>query len=403
MQTTCTIGHRWSDDRKLLESIRIKRQKNKILVKEGVKSSTDGSAINSPIIMLDDCISKVLFFMFILSNNIFNTIVHADDMTGLGTIFNTDAFVGNTKWLEKFNIVGEIVQACISIFGMLIAVILFGQILITLIYFAAKPFWDAVADVKQAETGSLNYLYKVVTGGKANLSKGSDIIMNNLMLLCPNIKKFSEMGSDAANPNWTFTTWLMDTFPTKCILMLVVSMTINGSLMQAYLVVVDGMGAAASQVVEFNSVEFVNGLFNKAGSGYNFAVGSTGQGYDKALGQVAQGIYKESLKKLKGGTTDERITLGSNIENYVTRELSKERIEAAVLPRLDSPLTDEEWGKLKVETVVNNTSQATNAITVSGDQIGLKDAGSGRLYIHLYFTLSSRSNSTNYWELRTNE
>ena len=37
MQTTCTIGHRWSDDRKLLESIRIKRQKNKILIKEGVE------------------------------------------------------------------------------------------------------------------------------------------------------------------------------------------------------------------------------------------------------------------------------------------------------------------------------------------------------------------------------
>lgn len=337
MQTTCTIGHRWSDDRKLLESIRIKRQKNKILVKEGVKSSTDGSAISSPVIMLDDYISKVLFFMFILSNNLFNMVVHAEEMTGLGTIFNTDAFVGNTKWLEKFNWVGELVQAGISIFGMLIAVILFGQILVTLIYFVARPFWDTVAQVKEAETGSLNYLYKTVTGGKGNLSQGSDIIMNHLMLLMPNVKKYSEMGSESAKENWTFTTWLMDTFPTKCILMLIISMSINGSLMQAYMVVVDGMGVAATTFVEFNSEEFVQGLFNKAGSGYNFAVGSTGQGYDKALGQVAQGIYKESLKKLKGGTTDERITLGSNIENYVTRELSKERIEAAVLPRLDSP------------------------------------------------------------------
>ena len=403
MQTTCTIKHRWSDNRKSLKSIRMKRQKNKILVKEGVKASTENSDINSPLIMLDDYISKVLFFMFILSNNIFNSIVRADEMTGLGMIFNTDAFVGNTKWLEKFNIVGEVVQASISIFGMLIAVILFGQILVTLIYFVARPFWDTVAQVKEAETGSLNYLYKTVTGGKSNLSKGSDIIMTNIMLLCPNVKKYSEMGSDSADQNWTFTTWLMDTFLTKCFLMLIISMTINGSLMQAYMVVVDGMGVLATNFVEFNSEEFVQGLLNKAGSGYNFAVGSTGQGYDKALGEIAQGIYKQSLKKLKGGTTDERITLGSNIENFVTRELSKERIEAAVLPRLDSPLTDEEWGKLKIETVVNNTSQATNAITVSGDQIGLKDAGNGRLYIHLYFTLSSRSNSTNYWELRTNE
>ena len=194
MQTTCTIKHRWSDNRKSLKSIRMKRQKNKILVKEGVKASTENSDINSPLIMLDDYISKVLFFMFILSNNIFNSIVRADEMTGLGMIFNTDAFVGNTKWLEKFNIVGEVVQASISIFGMLIAVILFGQILVTLIYFVARPFWDTVAQVKEAETGSLNYLYKTVTGGKGNLSQGSDIIMNHLMLLMPNVKKYSEMG-----------------------------------------------------------------------------------------------------------------------------------------------------------------------------------------------------------------
>ena len=391
------LSHRWSDDRTLL----VKKREQKY--REKVKKVAEVKPINNFTLMLDDYIAKVAFFMLFYFNRFTIQIANADSMSGLNDIFNTEAFVGNTKWLEKFNWVGELVQMCITVFGLLIAVILFGQILVTLIYFAARPFWDAVDNVKQAETGLLNYTYSTFSNIKGNVSRGSDIVMNYLMLLMPNVKKYSEMGSDSADQNWTFSTWLISTFPAKCFLILIVSMTINGTLMQAYMMVVDGMGVVAQRFVDFNSEDFVNKVFNNMTEGYKFAVGSTGIGYDKAQGEIANSIYREAIKKLKDNTTDAKVTLGSNIERYVTQELSKELIESKVMPKLDSSLTEDEWAKLKIETVCNNTPTATNAISVTGSSIGLNSAGDKQLYVHIYFTLSSRSNSTNYWELIKDE
>lgn len=391
------LSHRWDDNRKLLVKKRFEKQREK------TKEVMEARSISPSTLMLDDYIAKATFFLVFSVNSIFSKYAYADSMSGLNDIFNTEAFVGNTKWLEKFNWVGELVQMCITVFGLLIAVILFGQILVTLIYFAARPFWDSVDNVKQAETGLLNYTYATFSNIKGNVSKGSDIVMNYLMLLMPNVKKYSEMGSDSADQNWTFTTWLISTFPAKCFLILIVSMTINGTLMQAYMMVVDGMGVVAQKFVDFNSEDFVNKIFNNMTAGYQFAVGSTGIGYDKAQGEIAESIYREAIKKLKDNTTDAKVTLGSNIERYVTQELSKELIESKVMPALDSSLTEDEWGKLKIETVCNNTPSATNAITVTGSSIGLNSAGDKQLYVHIYFTLSSRSNSTNYWELIKDE
>lgn len=397
------LSHRWDVNKLTLNNSKVElaREKSRVYVK--TKEATPSSGL---IVSFDDWLSKICFFIFVYYNNFLTQVVHADSMSGLNDVFNTDAFVGNTKWLEKFNWVGELVQKCITVFGLLIAVILFSQILITIIYFAARPFWDSVAQVKESETGILNYSYATFSNVKGNVSRGSDIVMNYLHLLMPNIKKYSEMGSEEAqNKNWTFTTWLIGTFPSKCFLMLIVSMTINGTLMQAYMMVVDGMGVVAERFVDFNSEEVVNGLLNNFTEGYSFAVGSTGVGYDKTMGNVANSMYKDVLKKLKDTTTDSKITVGTAIENYVNTELSKELVQSKVMPAVaaDSPLTEDEWGKLKVETVMNNVPSATNAVTVSAGNLQLSNIGSQNLYIHIYFTLSSRSNSTNYWKLNTGD
>lgn len=392
-----SLAHRWSDDyrciqKKNFKSATLSSYGN--LVKEVGEEVNDIRFKNNN--MIGDFISRILLFLLMLINNA--VAVFADPMSGLSDIYQSDAFVGNTKWLEKFDWVGVIVQKFITVFGLLIAVIVIFQIIITVIYFANKELWDSVATTKEQDKGLISYTFGGAFNGgfKGSASKGSDIIMNYVMLCLPNIKKYSEAGSANADPNWTLTTWFMSTFISKCILLLVVSMTINGSLMQGFMMVVDGMGVVAQTIVETDLEGFVQNKIDRlGGENYSFALGSTGIGFDECQGDIATKLYRAFLKNMSDVTTDSRIALGSGLESYISKNITKDAVTAVLTPKANygaNPLTDAEWEKVKVNVVANTTKASTNSITVTATDLGFTETNSSnKYYYHIYFDLGSRN------------
>lgn len=354
--------------------------------------------------ILSDFITKILFFLVVMSNRFVSAFANG----GLSDIYASDAFVGNTKWLEKFNWVGTVVQAFISVFALLIAVIVIMQILITVIYFANRNLWDAVADMKKEKSGLINYTFNGAFqgGAKSVASRGSDVIMTYIMLLLPNIKKYSEMGSESADQDWTLSTWLMGTAINKIILLLVVSMAYSGSLMKAYMMVVDGVGVLADEIVSTDLEGIIENQINKNnGKNYQFAVGSTGIGLDDLQGTIAHKLYTEILKRSDDTSTNARNVIGSAVENYVTKNLKGDVIASYIVPKVTdvSSMTDSEWERVKIEVVANTATGATNALTVRASDLGLENSKGKATNYHIYFTLNRRDDTTSYWKVPEGE
>lgn len=377
------------------------RERDKLLINENSNNSffkpyalthVDINILGSLFIL---CACVVLFKLSCIQAD-------AAPMSGVSDIFNSRTFIGDTKWLEKMNWVGRAVNMFISIGGTIAAVIIAVQLMLTLIYWGNPNLWDSVNQVKVVDQkkGLLNYTASLFSGGKSamvgNLSRGSDIIMDYLILIAPNIKKYSENAEDEFE---NFTTWLMGTFMKKCLLLLAISMMINGSLLQAYMVVVDGMGVAAQRFVEIDSKTLVNNMLS-VGDNYQFSVGASGTGVDKLQGDVAGAIYKEVMKSSKISTSDYKYTIGSNIERYVRSNITKDNIQSYLIGpgAKDGKLTDEDFERVRIEVVLNGTSGTTNGLTISSSDLQLEDVGKPR-YIHLYFTLKSKGDTTNYFGL----
>lgn len=338
----------------------------------------------------------------VLYMSVFGISSFADSMTGVSDVFNTEAFIGNTKWLEKFNFVGAIVQAFISIGGWVAAIIVAVQTMVTLIYFGMPGLWDTVFEVKQSKKGLISYTASVFPGSKDKagslVSNGSDIIIDYLILLCPNVKKYSE---NADNEYESITTWFMGTFVKKCILLLAISMMINGSFMKLYMVIVDGIGVVAQRFVETDSEAIVNRLLN-TGSNYEFSLGATGKGFDEVQGDTATKLYKELVKTSTNVDTDSKYTMGSSIENYVKKNFTEKAVrEKLIGVAPDYKMTPEDWERVTTKVVMNSTSTNSNGFTISASDLGLQDENTGgkKRYVHVYFQAGRAVDTTKYFSV----
>ena len=339
------------------------------------------------------CLALLLFSSF----SIFG---YADSLNGVSDIFNMEAFIGNTKWFEKLNFVGAIVQGFISIGGWVAAIVVAVQIMITLIYFGNPNLWDNVYEVKQSKKGLISYTYSIFPTGKdkflGNISNGSDIIIDYLILCAPNVKRYSE---NADNEYESLGTWFMSTFFKKCILLVAISMMINGSFMKLYTVVVDGIGVAAERFVETDSKAIVNRLLN-TGANYEFTLGTVGKGIDSVQGDICTKMYKEIVKTSANVDTDSKYTIGSNIEKYVKNTFNEKTIrEKLIGVSSDYNMTEGDWERVTTRVVMNGTPSNTNGFTINASDLGLEDStgSSQKRYIHLYFQAGRAMDTTKYF------
>lgn len=346
-------------------------------------------------------LNNVLFIsLAVLLLSTINLHSFADPLNGTTDIFNMEAFIGNTKWFEKLNFVGAIVQAFISIGGWVAAIVVAVQAMITLLYFGNPQLWDNVNEVKQSKKGLISYSASIFPTDKGkfmgNLSNGSDIILDYLILCAPNIKRYSENSDDTYE---SLGVWFMSTFFKKCILLLCISMMINGSFMKLYSVVVDGLGVVAERFVETDSQAIVNRLLN-TGSNYEFTLGTTGKGVDSVQGATATKIYKEIVKTSANVDTDSKYTIGSNIEKYVKKTFTEKSIrEKLIGVSPDYSMTEKDWERVTVKVVMNGTNSSTNGFDIDASELGLESTTSSgqKRYMHVYFQAGRAVDTTKYF------
>lgn len=344
----------------------------------------------------------IIFALLLFS--VFSLHSYADSINGVSDIFNMEAFVGNTKWFEKWNFVGQIIQGGISIGGFVAAVVVAAQMLITVIYFSSPNLWDQVNEIKvvKQKKGIISYTASIFPTNKekffGNMSNGSDIILDYLILMCPNVKRYSENADDEYE---SMGTWFMSTFFKKVILLLTISMMLNGSFMKLYMVVVDGLGVAAERFVETDSEAIVNKMLN-TGANYDFTLGTTGKGVDSVQGDLCTKIYKEIIKTSNNVDTDSKYTIGTEIEKYVKNNFTEKSMrEKLIGVSSDYKMTEDDWERVTVKVVMNGSSTSTNGFDISADKLGLEDSASGsqKRYLHVYLQAGRAVDTTKYFSV----
>lgn len=350
-----------------------------------------------------DLLNNFAFVVFaLLLFSVFSMHSYADSINGVSDIFNMEAFVGNTKWFEKWNFVGQIIQGGISIGGFVAAVVVAAQMLITVIYFSSPNLWDNVNEIKQSKKGLISYTASIFPSSKdklmGNLSNGSDIIIDYLILCAPNIKRYSENADDEYE---SMGTWFMSTFFKKVILLLTISMMLNGSFMKLYMVVVDGLGVVAERFVETDSEAIVNRLLN-TGANYEFTLGATGKGVDSVQGDLCTKIYKEIIKASENVDTDSKYTIGTAIEKYIKNQFTENTMRSKLIGvSSDYSMTDEDWERVNVKVVMNGSPSSTNGFDINASELGLEDSatGSQKRYLHVYLQAGRAVDTTKYFSV----
>lgn len=350
-----------------------------------------------------DLLNNFAFVVFaLLLFSVFSMHSYADSINGVSDIFNMEAFVGNTKWFEKWNFVGQIIQGGISIGGFVAAVVVAAQMLITVIYFSSPNLWDNVNEIKQSKKGLISYTASIFPSSKdklmGNLSNGSDIIIDYLILCAPNIKRYSENADDEYE---SMGTWFMSTFFKKVILLLTISMMLNGSFMKLYMVVVDGLGVVAERFVETDSEAIVNRLLN-TGANYEFTLGATGKGVDSVQGDLCTKIYKEIVKASENVDTDSKYTIGTAIEKYIKNQFTENTMRSKLIGvSSDYSMTDEDWERVNVKVVMNGSPSSTNGFDINASELGLEDSatGSQKRYLHVYLQAGRAVDTTKYFSV----
>lgn len=369
----------------------------------------------------DRFVKAYLAFGTILISTMFNVDKVLADTSGvkLSDIVDTEAFQGSARWLDKFNFIGGILNFIITAVCFIGLVTVVFQMLLTVLYFGNRSFWDNTHDIKTQNAGSQlfgkatpfglgGYLKEFVMPTKTS---GLDSIFALIYIVIPDIKEYSEMGSNRdskLNDDDSITTWLLKTSGKKIILLLLLSMGWNGSLMKCYMMIVDGLGVAANRVASYNSEALVNNILN-AGDNFDFTLGSSGKGADVVQGEVASKMYKAVLAELgdENQSRDIKQTVGKNIESIVASQMNAESIRQSLVAggyiEESYELTDGDWKSVKA-SIVSSSSSNTDMGRISVDMNNIVGSYKGSylnktMYMNIQFSLKTKAPVHNYLEV----
>lgn len=369
----------------------------------------------------DRFVKAYLAFGTILINIMFSTDIVLADTGGvkLSDIVDTEAFQGSARWLDKFNFIGGVLNFIITSVCIIGLVTVAFQMLLTVLYFGNRSFWDNTHDIKTQNAGSQlfgkatpfglgGYLKEFIMPTKTS---GLDSIFALIYIVIPDIKEYSEMGSNRdskLNDDDSITTWLLKTSGKKIILLLLLSMGWNGSLMKCYMMIVDGIGVAANRVATYNSEALVNNILN-AGDNFDFTLGSSGKGADVVQGEVASKMYKAVLAELgdENQSRDIKQTVGKNIESIVASQMNAESIRQSLIAggyiEESYELTDGDWKSVKA-SIVSSSSSNTDMGRISVDMNNIVGSYKGSylnktMYMNIQFSLKTKAPVHNYLEV----
>lgn len=349
-------------------------------------------------------ISFIVFYQLVTT--ILGISVTADDGSKLTDVFSYDALRGSSEWFTKINWVGQALNFIITIFSFIGVAGVSLQTVLTIAYFAGRSLWDNVSEIKKEYNGEnilggKKLFQDTFTNTKSGL--GIDSLVRLFYIFIPDVKLYSEMGDTSKsklNDDDNVVTYFVKTFPVKVFLILFLSMGFNGSLMQCYAMVVDGLGVFANEVVSINSEEFVENILS-SGNNYEFGFAASGKPDDKVRQGVAKDIYRIGASKATDNGTENKTTMGKKIENQVRSMCTNAAIEALINSNAGNigedyvKITDADWKYVKFE-VINSENTSTNAISIEADAL-LTGESSAKPYFNVYFTLTRKAPSHNYF------
>lgn len=330
----------------------------------------------------------------------------ADNFTD---IFYTNSFRGAFEWIKKLDWVGMIVQAVISVFSLFGVALLTIRIMTSMLFLSAKGMWEEVHDLKsggetmEKDLFGMGGMLKSWTSGKAGT--GLDAIVGAVLLLLPDVKRYSDFGEKAGgdfSDDITITQYILKIALPTVMTVFFFAMGFNGTLFQALAVTVDMLGSFADKAISVNYAGIVDDLVN-SNLGYKFYFSSEGTELGKFQQGVAKDLYGRLVSRTRGADAAQLDAMGRQVEALVASNITYENLCNA--PQLNAKVkeglkatdgsADKYVGYLGFEVVVNgNEAKMGNqlgdtvkvASLVGGDATdgtGLVNAGAREEHVHI--------------------
>ena len=313
----------------------------------------------------------------------------------LTEIFSTKAFQGSWEIIYQFNWLGQLMNYIISVFCLLGLFLLMFSRMISLLYLSSRNLWDNVDEVKGAMNGPMfGYptLFKNVYS--SNHGSGLDAFISFFYGLLPNVKKYSDYGSNSGIGNLSeddnALNYILKTAPSTILLMFFFAIGFSGTLSQAYGTVVSAMATVADNAVAVNLDKFVDQLF-KMGDNPTFVLGEDGTAVGKIQKTVAKAIYREALVASGASDKESKAQLAASAESiamgYITAGNVGEKVGIAIN-------SDADWDRVKVSVKTSASPTGSSQTQVIALQEILPNY-QGTQYIHV--TFSAGSGGENYF------
>lgn len=363
---------------------------------------------------------------------------HLAKADNLLDLFDSYAFRGSLKTIDKFNWVGKLMSYIISVFSMIGLFLLCYQRLISLLYLAGRNTFDTVHEIKSSLNGGsgmdafgIRSMFTNAMQGGGQYGTGADAIVGFFLSLLPDVKKYSDYNPERMAYNVqeedSCTTYMLKTAVPTIMLLFFFAMGYNGTLWQGYGVIVDAMGTAAEQLVATDLNSIVSTAMN-TGKAYKFSWDASGSDYGDFMQDMVKAVYKQALKNGKDYTSATQQSVGSYVDNIflngkgyggnVKMYLGSTGKTISISSGKGSIFSDgdtlakkignvtgfkgEDDAKNLTYTVISNSTKdsykISNAVEVviSAYDVGLNSSANGN-YIHVTISRKKNSDETMYW------
>lgn len=249
-------------------------------------------------------------------------------------IFYTNSFRGAFNWIKKLDWVGMLVQMVISCFSLFGVALMTIRIMTSMLFLSSKGLWEEVHDQKQTGESDLfdfGLINMAKSWAKGKAGTGLDAVVGAVLLLLPDVKKYSDFG-DKANgefdENMSISQYMLKIALPTVMTVFFFAMGFNGTLFQALAVTVDAMGTAADKAISVNYAGFVEDLVNR-GTGYKFAFSADGSNIGKFQQNIAKDLYGRLVSEMRGADAEQLEVLGKNVEEFVRSNIVYDRLADA--------------------------------------------------------------------------
>lgn len=321
-------------------------------------------------------VTFVLVFSFILTSSFY--VGSAENFTD---IFYTNSFRGAFNWIRKLDWVGLIVQCVISCFSLFGVALMTIRIMTSMLFLSSKGLWEEVHDLKQSGGESDLFDFGLInmakSWAKGKAGTGLDAIIGAVLILLPDVKKYSDFGEKASgdfDSNMAISQYMLKIALPTVMTVFFFAMGFNGTLFQALAVTVDAMGTAADKAISINYAGFVEDLVN-SGTGYQFYFNANNTNLGKLQQNIAKDIYGRLVSEVKGADAEQLFVLGKNVESWVAEHITVDSLSSAsqisqnVLEGLGGEDADNFVPYLGYDIIVNGSASAQGEFEDAGLEI----------------------------------